>query len=96
MTDITFVIPSVLNRGGGEKKMQISADSLADAFAKTVKVMGDDFERRVLEADGTPRSLINVYVNGKNAKFSEGMKTALKDGDEIYILPAVAGGSDLS
>ena len=46
--------------------------------------------------DGTPRSLINIYVNGKNARFSGGMNTAIKDGDEVYILPAVAGGSELS
>jgi adenylyltransferase/sulfurtransferase len=55
--------------------------------------MGDDFKRRVLEGDGTPRSLINIYINGKNAKFSDGMNTTLNDGDEVYILPAVAGGS---
>ena len=58
--------------------------------------MGDNFRRRVLESDGTPRSLINIYINGKNARFSSGMQTTLNDGDEIYILPAVAGGSDLS
>ena len=94
MANITFTIPSVLNQGGGEKKTEISADSLTDAFAKISEIMGDDFKRRVLEGDGTPRSLINVYINGKNAKFANGMKTALKDGDEIYILPAVAGGSE--
>mgnify|MGYP003335076186 FL=1 len=58
--------------------------------------MGDDFKRRVLNDDGSPRSLINIYINGKNARFSGGMNTSLKDGDEIYILPAVAGGSELS
>ena len=94
MTNITFTIPSVLNQGGGEKKLEISADSLSDAFAKTAESMGDDFKRRVLENDGMPRSLINIYINGKNAKFSGGMETVLKDGDEIYILPAVAGGSE--
>lgn len=93
MVDITFTIPSVLNQSGGEKKTQISADSLQEAFAKVSDIMGDDFKRRVLEGDGTPRSLINIYVNGKNAKFSGGMGTPLKDGDEVYILPAVAGGS---
>ena len=55
--------------------------------------MGDDFKRRVLNDDGTPRSLINIYINGKNAKFSSGLETQLNDGDEVYILPAVAGGS---
>ena len=94
MAKITFTIPSVLNQGGGERKTEISADSLTDAFAKISESMGDDFKRRVLEGDGTPRSLINIYINGKNAKFSSGMKTILKDGDEVYILPAVAGGSD--
>ena len=51
--------------------------------------MGDDFKRRVLESDGTPRSLINIYINGKNAKFSGGMETSLKEGDEMstfYLL----------
>ena len=92
MADITFTIPSVLNRGEGEKKIQVAADTLAGAFSGVAKIMGEDFGRRVLEADGTPRSLINIYVNGKNAKFSDGMGTALQDGDEVYILPAVAGG----
>ncbi len=96
MPNITFTIPSVLNKGGGEKKLQISAISLLESFNKISENMGDDFKRRVLNDDGTPRSLINIYINGKNARFSGGMETALKDGDEIYILPAVAGGSELS
>jgi molybdopterin/thiamine biosynthesis adenylyltransferase/molybdopterin converting factor small subunit len=93
MANITFTIPSVLNQGGGERKTEISADSLTSAFTKISEIMGDDFKRRVLESDGTPRSLINIYINGKNAKFSDGMNTTLNDGDEVYILPAVAGGS---
>ncbi len=80
MTNIIFTIPSVLNQSGGEKKTEISADSLTDAFTKISEIMGDDFKRRVLEGDGTPRSLINIYINGKNAKFSSGMETVLKDG----------------
>ena len=93
MANITFTIPSVLNQGGGERKTEISADSLTGAFTKISEIMGDDFKRRVLESDGTPRSLINIYINGKNSKFSDGMNTTLNDGDEVYILPAVAGGS---
>ena len=96
MTQITFTIPSVLNQSGGEKKVEISATTLNEAFLKISENMGDDFKRRVLNDDGTPRSLINIYINGKNAKFSNGMETSLKDGDEVYILPAVAGGSELS
>ena len=93
MTNITFTIPSVLNGGAGEKKTNLDADTLNDAFAKISETMGDDFKRRVLNEDGTPRSLINIYINGKNAKFSSGLDTTLSDGDEVSILPAVAGGS---
>ena len=96
MASITFTIPSVLNAGSGEKKTDIEVSTLSDAFAKISETMGDDFKRRVLNEDGTPRSLINIYINGKNAKFSAGLDTQLSDGDEVYILPAVAGGSDLS
>ena len=93
MTNITFTIPSVLNAGSGEKKIDVEANKLQDAFEKIANTMGDDFKRRVLNDDGTPRSLINIYINGKNAKFSSGLETQLNDGDEVYILPAVAGGS---
>ena len=94
MADITFTVPSVLNAGGGgERRIEMSAGSLQDAFARAAGEMGDEFGRRVLEGDGTPRSLINIYINGKNAEFSGGMDAPLKDGDEVYILPAVAGGS---
>ncbi len=93
MPNITFTIPSVLNGGAGEKTTDIDANTLNDAFAKISETMGDDFKRRVLNEDGTPRSLINIYINGKNAKFSSGLDTTLNDGDEVSILPAVAGGS---
>ena len=96
MADITFTVPSVLNRGGGEKKIELAASDIADAFKKVANIMGEDFARRVLEDDGTPRALINIYINGKNARFSDGLNTPLKDGDEIYALPAVAGGSGMS
>ena len=94
MAKITFTVPSVLNQGGGEKKTELEANSLEEAFANISEIMGDDFKRRVLENDGSPRSLINIYINGKNAKFSGGLTTQLNDGDEVYILPAVAGGSE--
>jgi adenylyltransferase/sulfurtransferase len=96
LASIKFTIPSVLNKGGGEKKIKILAATLSEAFAKISENMGDEFQRRVLNPDGTPRSLINIYINGKNMRFGSGMQTPLKDGDEVYILPAVAGGSELS
>lgn len=94
MTNIEFIIPSVLTKGSGEKKIPLDAIDLQDAFTKVTEQLGEDFKRKVLDLNGKPRSLINIYINGKNMRFSnDGMATKLNKGDSIYILPAVAGGS---
>ena len=96
MTTIEFIITSVLTKGSGEKKIPLDATDLQDAFTKVTEQLGEDFKRKVLDLSGKPRSLINIYINGKNMRFSnDGMATKLNNGDSIYILPAVAGGSDL-
>lgn len=96
MTNIEFIIPSVLTKGTGEKKIPLDASDLQDAFTKLIEQLGEDFKRKVLDLNGKPRSLINIYINGKNMRFSnDGMATKLNSGDSIYILPAVAGGSEL-
>lgn len=86
----------MLNAGGGEKIVEVAVGekgTLGEAFLRLCSMMGEDFGRRVLEPDGaTPRAVINVYVNGKNAQFSGGMDAAVSAGDEVYVLPAVAGG----
>ena len=96
LAKVEFVVPSVLNKGQGEKKVSIQASDMQDAFAKVSEQMGEDFRRRVFDHNGKPRSLINIYINGKNVRFSGVTSSQLKDGDSIYILPAVAGGAELT
>ena len=85
MAKVEFVIPSVLNKGEGEKKVSVDASTLNDAINDIVLKFGEDFSRRILDANGKPRSLINIYINGKNMRFTGGMTTSLKDGDQIII-----------
>ncbi|MGH2441613.1 MAG: MoaD/ThiS family protein [Chloroflexota bacterium] len=47
---------------------------------------------RVLGDDGKPRRFVNVYVNGEDVRLLQGTATALVDGDEVILAPAVAGG----
>src|SRR6476660_1865473 len=97
MARVEFIIPSVLNRGAGEKKISLEASNLHDAFTKISDFMGEDFKRKVFDLNGKPRDLINIYINGKNMRFStDGMAKSLSDGDSVYILPAVAGGAKLT
>lgn len=49
------------------------------------------FRERVM-ADGSLRRFVNVFVAGQDVRFSEGIETAVADGQEVTILPAVAGG----
>jgi molybdopterin/thiamine biosynthesis adenylyltransferase/molybdopterin converting factor small subunit len=97
LATVEFVIPSVLNKGAGEKKLSIDASTLEEAFNLISNMLGDDFKRRVLDLNGKPRALINIYINGKNIRFNNaGMNSILNNGDSIYILPAVAGGAEIT
>ena len=47
---------------------------------------------RICDADGKLRRFVNVYVNEEDIRFLENQQTPLKDGDEVSIIPAIAGG----
>jgi molybdopterin synthase sulfur carrier subunit len=49
-------------------------------------------KERLCDEAGELRRFVNVYVNGEDVRFLAGMSTALKAGDEVSIVPAVAGG----
>jgi molybdopterin synthase sulfur carrier subunit len=47
---------------------------------------------RLLDDQGEIRRFVNIYINGDDVRFIDGLGSALKDGDEVSIVPAVAGG----
>jgi MoaD family protein len=47
---------------------------------------------RLCDESGQPRRFLNFYVNSEDIRFLDGTKTPLNDGDEVSIVPAVAGG----
>jgi len=47
---------------------------------------------RLMDDTGQLRRFVNIYVNGDDVRFIDGLATSLKDGDEVSIVPAVAGG----
>jgi len=49
-------------------------------------------EERLVDEDGEVRRFVNVYVNEEDIRFLKNRDTPLKDGDEISIIPAIAGG----
>ena len=69
------------------------------AQGNTVRVLVEDLERkfpgikeRICDETGKIRRFVNVYVNGDDIRFLQNLDTSLKDGDNISIVPAIAGG----
>lgn len=49
-------------------------------------------KERICEEDGALRRFVNLYLNDEDIRFKENLETVLKDGDELSIIPAIAGG----
>lgn len=75
-----------------QAEVQIDGTSLAEAL-KDLEAKFPGFKERLYDEGGQLRRFINVYVNDEDVRFLAGDKTALKDGDSISIVPAVAGGA---
>jgi molybdopterin converting factor small subunit len=52
-----------------------------------------DLRERICEADGRPRRFFNIYVNEEDIRFLGGSNYQFKEGDEVLLLPSIAGGN---
>jgi molybdopterin synthase sulfur carrier subunit len=80
------------------RKFTQGADEV-NAQGGSIKALVDDLEKnypgireRICDETGNVRRFVNVYVNGDDIRFLQNLETALKEGDNISIVPAIAGG----
>jgi molybdopterin synthase sulfur carrier subunit len=80
------------------RKFTQGADEV-NAQGNTIRALMDDLEQnfpgikeRICDETGKVRRFVNVYVNGDDIRFLQNLETGLKDGDNIAIVPAIAGG----
>lgn len=89
---VTVRIPGPLRRiTEGEEKVSVGDGTLSSCIAE----LEDRFpgiKDRLLDEENQMRYFVNVYLNGEDVRFLEGLNTPTKDGDELSIVPAVAGG----
>ena len=84
-------IPTQLREAtGGESSASVDGATVGEVLDALYARYGE-LRSRIAE-DGGLRRFVNVYVGGEDIRFMEGLDTQVKDGDEITILPAVAGG----
>ncbi|TLQ45658.1 MoaD/ThiS family protein [Streptomyces marianii] len=87
-------IPTILRTyTDGAKAVEGGGDTLAELFAD-LETRHPGIQARIVdEANGGQlRRFVNVYLNDEDVRFLDGISTKLSDGDNVTILPAVAGG----
>jgi sulfur-carrier protein len=88
---VTVKIPTQLRAAtGGKAELEVEGSTVGEVL-DNVFDYHDDLRNRITQ-DGDLRRFVNVYVSGEDIRFQQGLETSIKDGDEVTILPAVAGG----
>ena len=76
---------------GGASAVGVQGATVGEALDALFAAHGE-LRDRISDEDGGLRRFVNVYVDGDDIRFGDGLDTAVRDGGEITILPAVAGG----
>jgi MoaD family protein len=88
----TVIIPEQLRKLiGGQKVLTLELKTITDLM-ETFSSDYPQVKERLINKDGEFNRFVNVYVNGEDIRFLNGTSTKLNDGDEISIVPAIAGG----
>jgi sulfur-carrier protein len=75
---------------GGEGETEVEGASVGEVL-EALYERYDGLRDRITE-DGELRRFVNIYARGEDIRFGDGLDTPVGDGDEVTILPAVAGG----
>ena len=84
---VVVVVPSlVAAQAGGKKRFEVDADTVGDALR------GLPVSDLLLDERGELRLLVNVYVDGVDARDTDGLDTKLEPTAEVRVIAAIAGG----
>ena len=75
-----------------QKEVQLNADSVLDAITELDRKF-PGLKDRICDEQEKVRAYVNIFVNGEDFRHLKSEQTKLKDGDEVMILPSIAGGS---
>ncbi|WP_037573707.1 ubiquitin-like small modifier protein 1 [Phaeacidiphilus oryzae] len=89
---VTVRIPTILRTyTGGAAEVAAEGKTLAEVL-DALEADHTGIRARILDDQGKLRRFVNVYVNDDDVRFAEGLDTAVADGGNVSIIPAVAGG----
>jgi molybdopterin converting factor small subunit len=89
---VKVLIPTPLQKfTNNQATIECSAVSVGELL-DSLETNCPGIKDRLCDEKGNPRRFLNFYVNSEDIRFLEGTATPLNDGDEVSIVPAVAGG----
>ncbi len=90
---VSVSVPTILRPvTKGEKSVTAQGSTLAEVISNLDSSYAGIGDRLV--RNGALHRFVNIYVNDEDVRFTGGLETALNDGDQVTILPAVAGGDN--
>ena len=90
---VTVRIPTVLRKHTAGQPTVEAAGGTVKELIGDLSVRHEDLTSAITSQDGSLAKFINVYLNDEDIRFLGGPDTEVRDGDEVSLLPAVAGGS---
>lgn len=89
---IEVLIPTPLRRfTNGEARVRAAGGTVSELL-DALEAAHPGLKERICEPDGEVRRFVNLFVNGDNVRDRDGVRTPLQPGDEVGIIPAMAGG----
>ena len=89
---VTITIPTALRQfTGGNSRIEVEATTAAEALNRLTLVHAE-LRRHLYDDKKSLRSFVNVYVNHEDIRHQSGGDTPIKDGDQMMIVPSIAGG----
>lgn len=85
-------IPTPLRKLTGENEVVDAEGATVSEIFKSLETTYPGLGERILDEQGAVRRFVNVYVNEDDIRFLSDLATPVKEGDEISIVPAIAGG----
>ena len=76
---------------GGKNEVEIAGNTIGEMI-ENLGAAHPGIKERLYDESGEVRRFINIYVNEEDIRFLTGKETPLKEGDEVSIIPAIAGG----
>ncbi len=89
---VTVLVPTALQQFTNNQATLESSGRNISELLDSLETSCPGIKSRLCDETGKPRRFLNLYLNSEDIRFLEGTETPLKDGDEVSIVPAVAGG----